>query len=1365
MALMIAGFIGIGSLQSADWPVYQHDNRRSGHSIENLPATQLGEDWTYHSSLAPHQAWYGPAKWDAYAGIRGLKSMRNYDPAFHVTVAGHSLFFGSSADDSVHCLDSRTAVEKWRFVTDGPVRIAPSYLDGKLYFGSDDGHAYCIDAETGRLIWKFSPSPEQRQTLHNGRFISFWPCRTGVLLDGGTAYFATGLLPWKQSFLCAVDAQTGRPEGPGRFVRQLDGVTFEGALLASNERLISPQGRVAPLLFEKKDGRPLGSLEGGGGCFVLVTEDSHVLHGPGNKTGWIQESSETDRSKIATIEGGNAMIVRGNIAYVLTDDTVVAMDRKDRKELWRHTGSYPFSIILAGDALYAGGKDAVVALSADDGRVLWRGAVSGRAYGLAVADGALFASTDEGTIHSFRPKADAVATPIAALPSSATPDKPLEPVQPVLAVNDPDLLGRWVFQEDQINDRDVRNLAGNQDGTVIGKTTLMSVEGMQVLQLNGKSQSVLVTANLKSRDLPVQQMTAEAWVRVNQVLEWGGIIGAIQDDGDVENGWLLGYRDRKFAFAIAGKEGSGRLTYITAGTEFELGRWYHVMGTYDGQEARLYVNGTLSQTSTLEKGPIRYPDRGFYEIGAYHDANEHYRMNGMLREVRVYGRSLAPAEAAAHARENAIQARRRFELAAGPILEFTGLDGAVVRWETNEPVPTLLEWGTDETDMRTISDDRPKTRHTAILKNLGRHRTYQYVVKGLVEGELLETSPYECDTFFNYNLPPVPTDSHGSDQQHSRVAEDILHRSGVTAGICLLLGSDNGKLGLELARRSEMRVVVVDTDLARIEATRKALQPSGVYGARVAARWVASFSEIPFTQSSVNLIVSNPFRAADQIPEDVAPIAQLLRPDGGVALLGASSDAGAVAAPARASAWIQSARFVSGVAGTSTAPWARFDRGALPGTGKWSHQYGTADNSAFGGESLMGASRTEEFEVQWMGRPGPRAQPDRNGRKPSPLSANGRLFVQGLHRVIGLDAHNGSVLWSREIPALQRFNMPRDCSNWCVDEENVYIAIDGRCLRFDAATGQVSKEYNVLPGAETASAHEWSYISIQGDQLIGSTIKQGNSFTDYWGGSDAGWYDATSGPATYKVCSEQLFSLDRQSGETRWIYRNGRIINSTLSISDDHAYFVECRNAKVLASPSDRVGLPELWENLFLVNLDVRTGKVVWEEPIAPVAGEVVFYMACGTRALALVSSGSKAYHVYTHGLTDGKPLWNISFDWLKDNHGGHMARPAIVGNTLYVRPQVFDLLTGVPREQTIPGGGCGTYAATLNALFFRNSNVTVWSAEGGESSSWSRLRPDCWLSTIPAAGLLLSPEAGGGCSCGSWMETSLAFAPIVKFK
>ena len=45
----------------------------------------------------------------------------------------------------------------WKFKTDGFVSFLNEY-HGKLYFGSWDCHAYCLDMETGELIWNFKTS-------------------------------------------------------------------------------------------------------------------------------------------------------------------------------------------------------------------------------------------------------------------------------------------------------------------------------------------------------------------------------------------------------------------------------------------------------------------------------------------------------------------------------------------------------------------------------------------------------------------------------------------------------------------------------------------------------------------------------------------------------------------------------------------------------------------------------------------------------------------------------------------------------------------------------------------------------------------------------------------------------------------------------------------------------------------------------------------------------------------------------------------------------------------------------------------------------------------------------------------------------
>ncbi len=154
--------------------------------------------------------------------------------------------------------------------------------------------------------------------------------------------------------------------------------------------------------------------------------------------------------------------------------------------------------------------------------------------------------------------------------------------------------------------------------------------------------------------------------------------------------------------------------------------------------------------------------------------------------------------------------------------------------------------------------------------------------------------------------------------------------------------------------------------------------------------------------------------------------------------------------------------------------------------------------------------------------------------------------------------------------------------------------------------------------------------------------------------------------------------------------------------------------------------------------------------------------MAQSGDKLVIAGSADGKYNVHSFKTANGESGWTRSFGWPggKGDHGKAMSRPAIVGGKVYLRPHVLSLADGTNDGPQMPGGGCGTYACSSGALFFRSSTVTVWNQQDGKSSTWKRLRPDCWLSTIPASGMLLSPEGGGGCSCGTWMETSVGFIP-----
>ncbi len=463
--LLIAGLLMLeGSSHSAfagDWPTYRHDNRRSGVTKEQirLPLRQV---WFYSSPSPPQTAWPAPAKWDAFANIKGLKSMRNFDPVFYVTAVGDSVYFGSSVDDSTHCLDAETGAEKWTFFTDAPVRLPPSWHNGKVYFGSDDGHVYCLDAEKGTLLWKYKPARDDRFIPSNGKLISLWPCRTGVLVQDGKAYFGASLLPWKVSYLCAIDADTGFDSGAGLYKSLHNALTIQGAMLASPTKLYLSQGRQRPTVCALTTGKILGSIgrSGDGGVYALLTEDSTFVHGHGQNHrahGELRSFHAGTRDYIATFSGATCMVATHNMAYLHSRGELSAFDRiryldlksrintlsrqsgdvnkrikklgeksggEEGKRLkerlqnirvsindltgklpecfrWKVDCPYPHALILAGDVLFAGGDNSVAAFSIKDGSELWNASVKGKTHGLTAANGRLFVSTDRGKIYCF----------------------------------------------------------------------------------------------------------------------------------------------------------------------------------------------------------------------------------------------------------------------------------------------------------------------------------------------------------------------------------------------------------------------------------------------------------------------------------------------------------------------------------------------------------------------------------------------------------------------------------------------------------------------------------------------------------------------------------------------------------------------------------------------------------------------------------------------------------------------------------------------------------------------------------------------------------------------------------------------------
>jgi len=392
--------------QFLGWPAVRRDNHRSGISFEHIQLP-LQSHWVHTPDLAPQPAWPAPAKMNRAVNSPPLDPTLTYDRAFHTVVHDGLVYYGSSADDSVHCLELTTGKEIWTYTTNGPVRLAPALYAGNCYVGSDDGHLYCLDGKTGALIWTFQAGPKTLWIPGNGRIISSFPVRCGICVSEDIVYFAAGLFPRQGTFLYALNAETGQTV----FAEPLT-CSPQGYMLLTPTRIMVPTGRTPFVMFDRKTGKRLQQLGDSdswgqdlkGGSFAVVIED-RVATGPSEDGHIHLFNSERDESVVRS--AGQQMLISGSTAYILRKDSLFAIDRRkyllEKKESvkWNVRCEQSYCMMMAGDTIFCGTEGGVYAIHAETGARLWTAAVEGRVEGLVVSLGRLLVNTSTGKLYCF----------------------------------------------------------------------------------------------------------------------------------------------------------------------------------------------------------------------------------------------------------------------------------------------------------------------------------------------------------------------------------------------------------------------------------------------------------------------------------------------------------------------------------------------------------------------------------------------------------------------------------------------------------------------------------------------------------------------------------------------------------------------------------------------------------------------------------------------------------------------------------------------------------------------------------------------------------------------------------------------------
>ena len=566
---------------------------------------------------------------------------------------------------------------------------------------------------------------------------------------------------------------------------------------------------------------------------------------------------------------------------------------------------------------------------------------------------------------------------------------------------------------------------------------------------------------------------------------------------------------------------------------------------------------------------------------------------------------------------------------------------------------------------------------------------------------------------------PVPTDARRTG------VRDILARTGVESGYCLVLGLENGHVVEELVAQSKLQVIALGPDGTKVDALRAKWDAAGWYGTRVHVL-KSDLLSAKLPPYLANLIVagddalSGPLTEGDSVRE----LFHCLRPYGGVACLKLSPEQHQVFSKATDAAGLSRAEVRREGALTFLTR-----VGALPGAADWTHHFGDAGNAL--------ASRDERVKAPlgplWFGGSAGYGK----GNAPA-LVSGGRKFLVGTS-VTAVDIYTGRVLW--------RGPKGRGLVQCVASRDAFYSSDQDQILCRDPDTGEVFARIKI-PNAtgRIEELYLWRQFLVAATPNTIAVVSREDDSVVWLRDVDRGCVSRLG---------RKYYSKSKYPGGYGIAVGGGRI------------YFISgpaVEGAEKLKrrgdGPSPQAGL---------MALDIATGKTVWERSLSEGFLPWLVYseeydVLVQTKDYRTSGMHSRAGREVAYRGANGEALWLSTLDV-------RMTPPVIViGDKIVTQSSIevyhvgggvaYSLLTGEPVRRRDPltgalvpwrypkAGGCNYVIGSRHLLTYRSTAAAYHDlSDGGRGTSHlGAFRSGCKNSLLVAGGLLNS--LGGGCAC-----------------
>ncbi len=332
------------------------------------------------------------------------------------------------------------------------------------------------------------------------------------------------------------------------------------------------------------------------------------------------------------------------------------------------------------------------------------------------------------------------------------------------------------------------DLSGNQNhGTIQGAewNRTGGYDGAGAYELDGSDDYVMGDFAKSTVNY-----TASAWINPDVLSGIHGVVGFTLSDGTRVDVYQM---DNDVRIFFPNDAGDGSNYWVTsAGPIDTSGEWYHIVGVYDGDTPKVYVNGVEYDVSS--SGSVGTYEANKFWIGRIAPSGD-YNFDGSIDQVRIYNRTLSEAEInllyankTNTTHSSATNAGENWTVKATPIDEY-GLNGTEA-WsnsliiENSQPQQvTLIHPANGNT---TVFDRTPLFNWTESSDPDGDSITYTINIThatcpDIIEGGITDTnftpsSDLCLDSLYNWTITPSDGTVNGtaSDKWNFTVASSLI---------------------------------------------------------------------------------------------------------------------------------------------------------------------------------------------------------------------------------------------------------------------------------------------------------------------------------------------------------------------------------------------------------------------------------------------------------------------------------------------------------------------------------------------------------------------------------------------------------------